>query len=114
MYESTVEPPEGYHYRGMVPPSINSKLCSYISEQMQDLEWKIRYSHLFTYNTEDVKDVNGKKIPSVCCTVCNKKFSQFFQVDGRTISLSNFQKHVKEVHITELSAIDQTKKEVVV
>ena len=80
MIESILDAPEGFHYRGMTPPSINSKLCGYIPEEKVNLEWKYRYDHLFTYNKDDLKDVNGKKTPYVRCTVCNKNYNQFFKL----------------------------------
>ena len=104
--------PEGYHYRGMIPASKNSKLCAFMSAEKSCMEWKDRYAHLWTHDPEEFKDLNGKMVPLVRCTVCNKKLNVTFQANGKSISFTNVQKHVKDVHLSELSASDQTKKEV--
>jgi len=108
-------PPEGYHYRGMTPLNHFSKLYAYISEEKVGKEWKDRYDHLFTFNPDDVKEVNGKLTPCVRCTVCNKSINLTFHLSSRTnISYSNLQKHIRDLHMTELSAYDQKNKEVLI
>ena len=83
MTENINAPPDGYHYRGMVPTSPNSKLCTYISEENACLDWKNRYFYLWTYDkSNDVKDINGKVVPLIRCTVCDKKIKMSFQSNG--------------------------------
>jgi hypothetical protein len=114
MDQDNMVPPDGFHYRGMIPTSKDSKLCAYMSVEKSSMEWKDRYAHLWTYDKNNLKETNGKTVPFVRCTVCNKKSNMTFQTNGKSISFTNVQKHVKEVHMTELSASDQhTKKEVV-
>ena len=102
--------PEGYHYRGMTPISSDSKLCYFIPVEKAGYDWKDRYSHLWTYNPEkNIKDQNGKIVPLIHCTVCDKNLKVSFQTNGK-LSFTNFMKHIKDSHITELSANDQQMK----
>jgi hypothetical protein len=112
MTDHNLHAPAGYHYRGMKPISPKSKLCAYIPEEKAVQEWKDRYIHLWTHDPiEDIKELNGKKVPSARCTICDKKLVMSFTT-GEKLSLTNMMKHVREKHITELSSSDQKNKEV--
>ena len=113
MMDHNISAPEGYHYRGMMPTFTNSKLCTFIPEEKALLDWKDRYVHLWTHNSDnDVKEVNGKKVPSARCTVCDKKLVMSYQQGTEKLSLTNMMKHVRREHLSELSANDQKNKEV--
>ena len=74
-------------------------------------EWKDRYIHLWTYDPiKNITDTNGKIIPLLRCTVCDKSFRVSYQVNGK-LSFKNFMKHIRDSsHVTELSANDQENK----
>ena len=104
---------ELFHYRGQEPKRLGankfSKLARYIDNE-ETMALREKYIDLYYVKEEGDSKNLQKRVPVLHCLVCSKDIRCFYS-KSFSLDFKNFFTHLQSQHVTELTPIDQLKRE---